>query len=34
MIELLREYEALNGELATAPLEQAEMPLGVRREAA
>jgi hypothetical protein len=33
-IELLREYESLNDELAAAPLEQAEMPLGVRREAA
>jgi hypothetical protein len=33
-IELLREYVALNDELAAAPLEQAELALGVRREAA
>ena len=32
--ELLREYEALNDELAAAPLEQAEMPGLPRREAA
>jgi hypothetical protein len=33
-IELLREYESLNDELAAAKPEQAEMALGVRREAA
>jgi hypothetical protein len=32
--ELLREYEHLSDELVAAPLEQAEMVLGVRREAA
>jgi hypothetical protein len=32
--ELLAEYVALNDELAAAPLEQAELALGVRREAA
>jgi hypothetical protein len=31
---LLAEYVALNDELAAAPLEQAELALGVRREAA
>lgn len=33
-IGLLREYEALSDELAAAKPEQAEMSLGVRREAA
>jgi hypothetical protein len=33
-IELLREYVALNDELAEAPLEQAEIPGLPRREAA
>jgi hypothetical protein len=33
-VELLREYVALNDELAAAPLEQAEMPGLPRREAA
>lgn len=33
-IELLREYEALSDELALAKPEQAELSLGVRREAA
>jgi hypothetical protein len=33
-IELLREYERLNDELAAAPLEQAELALGVREERA
>ncbi len=33
-IELLREYEALSDELAAAKPEQAELSLGVRREAA
>jgi hypothetical protein len=33
-IELLREYVALNDELAVAPLEQAELALGVREERA
>ena len=33
-IGLLREYEALSDELAAAKPEQAEMRLGVRREAA
>jgi hypothetical protein len=33
-IELLREYETLNDELASTPLEQAEMPGLPRREAA
>lgn len=30
-VELLREYERLSDELAAAPLEQSELPLGVRR---
>jgi hypothetical protein len=33
-IELLREYESLNDELAAAPLEQVAMPGLPRREAA
>jgi hypothetical protein len=33
-IELLREYESLNDELAVAPLEQVAMPGLPRREAA